>query len=352
MHAGWSRQWRCVWALAAVLFAAALGGCGTDRVAVDAPPVTARRYAVLGAFPAELAPLLAQATVEATAAVNGKTFRFGTLAGVPVVLGLTGIGLLNAAATTAELLDRFPVDGVIVSAVAGSDLQVGAVAVPERWTFLDGSAFDVDADWFRLAGEVAAAGAVFLERCTLVANPPPADPVCMLTQPAMVMGGIGQSNDPYTRPFPCQAGGNDIFGCDVVTAAPARRATGRRFRYSPSAVVAGAPVVVDMETAAIAREAAVRGVPFIAFRGVSDGGGDPLDLPPFVGQFAAYYRFAARNAATAAMAFLEALGAGPDVDAPLTSPPIPRRAAPPAPAPSASPSPACRAGSRACAGCA
>ena len=67
--------------------------------------------------------------------------------------------------------------------------------------------------------------------------------------------------------------------------------------------------LVDMETAAIARETAERGLPYIAFRAGSDGGGDPLGLPGFPAQFYAYYRLAARNAAAAAAAFLERLAA-------------------------------------------
>ena len=63
-----------------------------------------------------------------------------------------------------------------------------------------------------------------------------------------------------------------------------------------------------METAAIAREATKRGVPFIAFRATSDGAGDPLMLPGFPSEFFVYYRLAAHNAAAAAIAFLEHFG--------------------------------------------
>ena len=64
-----------------------------------------------------------------------------------------------------------------------------------------------------------------------------------------------------------------------------------------------------METAAIGREATLRGLPFIAFRAGSDGAGDPLGLPGFPAQFYAYYRLAAHNAAIATRAFLERLSA-------------------------------------------
>jgi hypothetical protein len=40
---------------------------------------------------------------------------------------------------------------------------------------------------------------------------------------------------------------------------------------------------------------------------VSDGTGDPLNLPGFPAQFFAYYRLAGRNAAAATVALLERL---------------------------------------------
>ena len=86
--------------------------------------------AVLSAFPAELAPLLERATIEETVVVGDRTFRVGRLGGVPVVLGITGIGMVNAAQTTRALLDRFPVVGVVVSGVAGSTRRIGDVDVP------------------------------------------------------------------------------------------------------------------------------------------------------------------------------------------------------------------------------
>jgi hypothetical protein len=63
----------------------------------------------------------------------------------------------------------------------------------------------------------------------------------------------------------------------------------------------------DMETAAVARVAASHRVPWIAFRAVSDGAGDPLGPPGFPVQFAAYYRLAAGNAAAGTLALLDGI---------------------------------------------
>jgi nucleoside phosphorylase len=78
--------------------------------------------------------------------------------------------------------------------------------------------------------------------------------------------------------------------------------------HPPDGDAEGEPLAsADMESAAVAREAARHGLPFIAFRAVSDGPGDPLNLPGFPAQFFAYYRLAADNAAAAAAAFVELL---------------------------------------------
>lgn len=268
--------------------------------------------AVLSAFPAELAAVLERATVEDTVMVNGHVFRVGTLGGVPVVLGMTGIGLVNAAATTSAVLEQFNVAGVVVSAVAGSTLEIGDAVVPESWTLEDGSTYPVDRAWFELAGALALPGAVSLERCTIPPSDPSQTTVCVLQEPAVVLGGVGQSSDPFGgNAFPCQPDGGDVFGCDVGSAnAASSSGSDRGVRAAVTAADPEMPIVSDMETAAIAREAAAHGVRFIAFRAVSDGAGDPLGLPGFPAQFFAYYRLAAHNAAAATVAFLERMAGG------------------------------------------
>jgi nucleoside phosphorylase len=276
---------------------ASLAACGSDEDHRSTAPV-----AVLATFPAELAALLEQTTVEGTMVIEGRTFRFGSLGGMPVVVGMTGIGLTNAAVKTAALLDSVEVRGVIVSGVGGSPRRIGDVTVPLSWSLAGGAIYDVDRRWARVADEVAG-GMVELETCTEPPSMPDLGTVCVPHVPAIFVGGTGQSSDPFPSvPYGCQRNGDDVFGCDVVPTGLETAGAG-----SGAGEGSGEAVAVDMETAAIAGEAALRDLPFIAFRAVSDGEGDPLHLPGFPDQFFAYYRLAAHNAAAATVAFLERL---------------------------------------------
>jgi len=74
------------------------------------PPVLAAwpsrtRVLILSAYPTEGAKLLASAApVTEVGVVNGRRFFGGSIAGKNVVLGLTGIGLVNADRTTRAAL--------------------------------------------------------------------------------------------------------------------------------------------------------------------------------------------------------------------------------------------------------
>lgn len=288
------------------------------------------RMLVLSAFPGEIDALLAETQV---AAITGDGFAVGTLRGNDVVLALTGIGLLNAERTTQDAIDSFRCDGasaiteIVFSGVAGGRSFIGDVAVPARWTEDDRTWFDVDADMLGVARAVADAG-VALARdvpigdatCTGV-DPRAASTVTLEHAPQIIIGGDGRSADPFGgRAFPCVPGGGDVFGCEPCRA-QTHNADVPRFVSGatpfvdpnffldyfaappPSSTEANAE---DMETAAVASVASRSGIPFIAFRAVSDGQGDPLGLPGFPFQFFYYRQIAADNAAAVTLEFLNA----------------------------------------------
>jgi len=222
------------------------------------------------------------------------------------------LGVVGASETTQLLLDHFAVDGMVFSGVAGSPHRIADVTVPLSWSEPGGPSFPADPAWLDLARQAAASNVVF-ERCTHV---PPADPtsalVCMPFAPAIFVSGRGQSDDGGSPRVACRPGGDDIFGCDPAIPASAQSTQVAAPSASAANAAADEEVTVDMETAAVAGEAAARGLPFIAFRAVSDGAEDPLGLPGFPTEFFAYYRLAATNAAIATEAFLEQLSAAND----------------------------------------
>src|SRR5439155_19844104 len=77
-----------------------------------------------------------------------------TIARKRVVLGLTGIGMVNAEATASAVLDSIEVDGIIFSGVAGGDHHIGDVIVPVHCTG-GASSYPVDAGWYATAQALA-----------------------------------------------------------------------------------------------------------------------------------------------------------------------------------------------------
>jgi nucleoside phosphorylase len=288
----------------ALVLAAALGCAGGQG------DCRSTRIGVLAAMPSELEPLVRRARIDERLVIDGRVFRVGELAGVPVVLGQTWIGMANATATARALIQRFRVTGIVVSGVAGSRLRIGDVAVPSEWSEPDGTLRASDARWLALAESVARPGALSLEKCTDAPSPGAKQPLCLGFEPAVIVGGVGHSGDGFNgQAYGCSAEGGAVYGCDIEPAA-AMSGTGKAPPVPPGtrAPPAGPlPYVKDMETAAIAREAAERGLPFIAFRAASDGAQDPLGLTEPFAQFFVYYRLASNNAATATAEFLEQL---------------------------------------------
>jgi adenosylhomocysteine nucleosidase len=274
--------------LAATAAAAASGGGLCDALARG--DAGTARLAVVSAFPAELAAVVAGATVEETVSVDGRSYYLATIGGVRVVLGLTGIGMVNATSRAESVLGHFPIVGVVMSGVAGSTHRIADVVVPTRWIVgADGSTFRTNVALRALARR--ATRGLTLERCTLPTTGPV---VCLPHQPRVFFGGRGRSMDPFKgSATSCIPGAGDIFGCELPV---------------PAAAAAETFTIEDMETAAVMGAAAHHHLPGIAFRAVSDGPGDPLNLPGFPTQFFTYYKVAARNAGAGTLAFLRRLG--------------------------------------------
>ncbi|HEY8577102.1 MAG TPA: 5'-methylthioadenosine/S-adenosylhomocysteine nucleosidase [Devosia sp.] len=274
------------------------------------------RIAVMSAFGPEWIELQAALSEREDYEVNGTTFATGLIEGKPVVLFLTGVSMVNAAMTSQLVIDRFNITSIVFSGIAGGvnpERHIGDVIVPAKWAQylevtlaretgegefavpsfqtapfpnygmifpqevevareggeLEGKFwFDVDADLLAIAEKVAAE--VELEHCVEPSN-------CLTTTPSIHVGG------------------NGVSGAAFVDNAEFREYAFETFEAQ----------VLDMESAAVAHVAYANGVPFIAFRSLSDlaGGGEEAN------QMGTFMGLASANSAAVVTRFLAELPA-------------------------------------------
>jgi nucleoside phosphorylase len=289
-------------------------------------------------MPLELNPLVAAAELDPTKTVrvDDKTFYVGRLAGNDVVLAMTGIGLVNAENTATAAFEHFTCRfrGALFSGVAGSQRNIGDVAIPARWTRDGGTSWTgVDPGMLRVARGLQGTDKVKLaqdvpvgDAACLCPGVDAATPVHMPGPMAVWVGGDGTSSDTFgDKALVCVPGGGDIAGCQpcvmnagfageeasaFATHVPdyADPAFFQSFFAPPDATTQDMDSQ-DEETAAVAQVAGAYHVPFLGVRAVSDGHGDPLGLPGFPVQFFVYRQLAGNNAAAVTIAFLQAWAA-------------------------------------------
>ncbi|MDE0695242.1 MAG: 5'-methylthioadenosine/S-adenosylhomocysteine nucleosidase [Boseongicola sp.] len=304
----------CAGLSSALLIAASLPELAEARDVRDAIP----RIAVVSAFAPELEILKGEMRDRSEHSVNGVNFAMGTLEGRRVVLFLSGISVVNAAMTAQLALDRFAIEGIVFSGIAGGvdpSLGIGDVAVPERWgQYLEMLfAREVDGSWatmpffeypygnfgmmFPRSVTVLHAGAdgpetrfwfpvdealleaargaadkVTLARCT-------ADGRCLERLPRIVVGGSGVSGGAFVDNADFRTWVFETFGARLL----------------------------DMESAAVAHVAYANGVPFVAVRSLADlaGGGAGAN------QMETFLELAAGNAAAVVRAMLREMPGRP-----------------------------------------
>ncbi|AGU49982.1 putative nucleoside phosphorylase [Variovorax paradoxus B4] len=310
-------RWRSL--LAAGVLAFGLAGCAdvykgpdtgtSSSVRLDDTP----RIAVISAFQPELTLLLNRLQGPAKHSANGVEFTTGTLEGKPVVLFLSGISMTNATMNTQLALDRFRVTHIVFSGIAGGvnpQLHVGDVTVPAQW----GQYLEVLMARETAPGKFTAPP--FITDATLpnfgMMHPRPvevrsaahpqivrkfwfeADP--RMLEVARSIRNVDLANCSagkcLARKPQLVIGGNGVSGQAFMDNKAYREYTFKTFQAN----------VLDMETAAVGMVAYSNGVPYIAFRSLSDlaGGGEgENEMGTFMG-------IAADNSAKVMLAFLAA----------------------------------------------
>ena len=102
----------------------------------------------MAAFPPELEAIERKLSPDPsqviTTVINGVQFKSAEVNGRRYVFFLTGMSLVNAASSTQLALDRFKVEAVFFSGIAGGvnpELKPGDVAVPARWHYHSEAAY-------------------------------------------------------------------------------------------------------------------------------------------------------------------------------------------------------------------
>lgn len=277
----------------------------------------APRIAIISAFGAELEAFKAQANIEKTVVLNGRSVYIGTLAGHKVVMTLSGVSMVNAAMTTQALLDHFRIEKIVFSGIAGGvnpNLHIGDVVIPAQWAEYQENFFARETapgvftppPWFTPI--LPNYGMMFPDTVAIatVSGTPDVqseylwfavDPEMLVVAQQAVAdvdldqctpSGICLSEDPIV-----EVAGNGVSGPTFVDNAAYRE-------YAWSNWQADA---LDMESAAVAHVATVNNVPFIVFRSLSDlaGGG------PGENEVGIFFGLAAGNSAKVMTAFLNAL---------------------------------------------
>lgn len=269
------------------------------------------RIGVVSAFGEEAKVLVAQTRGAKTFSINGNRFTIGTLRGNRVVIVLSGVSMINAAMTTQTLLDHFRVSRLVMSGISGGidpSHHVGDVIIPESWVM------PMEVYWHHDSSLPAPCGSAGDLSCLgLRIARVDGKPVAPFTLPGGAATGLFMRENHATRPGG-PGEGEYVFDyrADPEMLAVARRISPALASCGPKAipaagaapdpklcvgtqpriVVGGRGVsgtaflanaayrtylfeqlraqTVDMETAALAHVAHVNGIPYIAFRSLSD----------------------------------------------------------------------------------
>jgi len=295
-----------------IIIAMLAGLMNTPSAGAATDSAVGSRVVIMSAFEPELERLLDQTQDARTQHINGIAFTTGTLRGQPVVLFLSGISMVNAAMTTQLVIDHFDVSHIVFSGIAGGvnpNLNIGDVVVAEKWgQYLEAVFARETQDGFEPPQDkqglgFPAYGMMFPRAVRVRSHDQPDihqkfwfDVDKQLLKQAEALEAVpllacNQHEQCLEHEPQVVVGGSGVSGAAFVDNAAFRQYTHDTFDAS----------VLDMESAACAAVAYGNGVPFIAFRALSDlagGGAGENEMHTFMD-------IAAENSARVVLKFLE-----------------------------------------------
>ena len=305
------------------------------------------RIGIVSAFGQEADILVAQTQAPHAWGINGNRFTTGVLRGVPVVIVLSGVSMVNSTMVTQLMVDHFKVQRLVMSGIAGGvnpAHHVGDVMIPDRW------AMPLEVFWNRdsvlpaTCGKAADVSCLGLKLASADGKPVP--PFSLATPAGEVPTGLFMREN-FVMTAANAPGGEFRFDypVDAEMLAVAREIKPSLARCGPKAtktpgaepdpalcvktmpqvIVGGRGVsgtaflanpqyrsylfeqlqaqTFEMETAALAHVAYANAIPYIAFRSLSDLAGAEEFNADVVALFAS--GLAETNEAAVTLAFLD-----------------------------------------------
>ena len=334
---------------AAALLAAGLSSAFAARPAPKPACLTecTPRIGIVSAFGQEAAILVGQTRSARTWVINGNRFTTGVLRGEPVVIVLSGVSMVHSAMVTQLMVDHFKESRLVMSGIAGGvdpSRHVGDVMIPDRW------AMPLEVFWNRdnvlpaTCGKEADVSCLGLKLA--VADGKPVPPFYLATPAAPMPSGLfmrenfvmTSANAPggeFRFDYPVDAAMLDVArgikpalarcGPKAVQSPGAEPDPSLCVKTMPTVVVGGRGVsgsaflanpqyraylfehlqarTFEMETAALAHVAYANGIPYIAFRSLSDLAGAEEFNADAVALFSS--GLAETNEAAVTLAFLD-----------------------------------------------
>ena len=334
----------------AAMLAAGLASAFAARPAAKPTCLTecTPRLGIVSAFGQEADILVAQTRSPRTWVINGNRFTTGVLRGVPVVIVLSGVSMVNSTMVTQLMVDHFRVQRLVMSGIAGGvnpAHHVGDVTIPDRWAMPLEVFWNRDSTLPASCGKAADVSCLGLKLASADGKPLP--PFRLATSAGQVPTGLFMREN-FVMTAANAPGGEFRFDypVDPEMLSVARTIKPELARCGPKAVktpgaepdpalcVKTVPQVIvggrgvsgsaflanpqyrsylfeqlqaqtfEMETAALAHVAYANRIPYIAFRSLSDLAGAEEFNADVVALFAS--GLAETNEAAVTLAFLEA----------------------------------------------
>jgi adenosylhomocysteine nucleosidase len=305
------------------------------------------RIGIVSAFGQEADILVAQTQRPHTWTINGNRFTTGVLRGVPVVIVLSGVSMINSTMVTQLMVDHFKVQRLVMSGIAGGvnpAHHVGDVIVPDRW------AMPLEVFWNRdsvlpaTCGKAADVSCLGLKLASADGQPVPpfslatpagALPTGLFMRENFVMTAANAPGGEFRFDYPVDAAMLAVAreikptlarcGPRATKSAGAEPDPALCVKSVPQVIVGGRGVsgtaflanpqyrsylfeqlhaeTFEMETAALAHVAYANAIPYIAFRSLSDLAGAEEFNADAVALFAS--GLAETNEAAVTLAFLD-----------------------------------------------